>query len=473
MTVSPNLARRRFLKLALGGAALGLLGACAPAAAPTPTPAPAKPAEKPAEKPAQPTPTPAAQAKPAAPTGAKVITIWRGTDYSPLVNQGLREFWTRYAQEAKVEINFEEKSGQWMDQLNAAVQAGTPPDIVATFDYQVQYWRGQGQAIDVSDVVAKYKNAMGGLFDYVVATVGWQGKFYGVPLAVNAWPFHVRQDLMDKHGFKWAQSWDEFRRQGKELTRAPQFYAYGYCLGKINDTNNHFLGTLWTFGGALQKEDGSLGASANDPAWLEALRLTKVMYEEDKIIPPGAINWTDADNNNAYQGEQIAWTSNPTSIYTWLEKNKPELAKATKFYPYPKGPAGSFGQVDVWSHIIFKASKVQEEAKGALEYVFKPENHAKYIEFVQGRFLPVYRELVDAPFWKKSEVYAEYANIARNGRIMAHAASPTAPYAEITTTFLIGEMMQDLLVRKQKPEEALATFVKRAQAIYDKYKGQL
>jgi ABC-type glycerol-3-phosphate transport system substrate-binding protein len=34
---------------------------------------------------------------------------------------------------------------------------------------------------------------------------------------------------------------------------------------------------------------------------------------------------------------------------------------------------------------------------------------------------------------------------------------------------VIGDMIQDLLVKKQAPEQALATFVQRAKAIYDKY----
>ena len=34
---------------------------------------------------------------------------------------------------------------------------------------------------------------------------------------------------------------------------------------------------------------------------------------------------------------------------------------------------------------------------------------------------------------------------------------------------LIGTMVQDMLVKKQSPEQALQTFVTQAKAIYDKY----
>ena len=52
---------------------------------------------------------------------------------------------------------------------------------------------------------------------------------------------------------------------------------------------------------------------------------------------------------------------------------------------------------------------------------------------------------------------------------MAYNASPTAPYGDVTTNFLIPDMVQDLLVKKQTPEQAYGTFVTKAKAVYDKY----
>ena len=66
-------------------------------------------------------------------------------------------------------------------------------------------------------------------------------------------------------------------------------------------------------------------------------------------------------------------------------------------------------------------------------------------------------------------MFEQYTTIAKNGRIMAYNASPTAPYADITSNNMIGTMIQDVLVKKQSPEQALQTFVTQAKAIYDKY----
>jgi hypothetical protein len=51
---------------------------------------------------------------------------------------------------------------------------------------------------------------------------------------------------------------------------------------------------------------------------------------------------------------------------------------------------------------------------------------------------------------------------------MAFSSPPLAAYAEITTKYVIPDMVQDVVLRKMKPADALANFVKAAQEIYNK-----
>src|SRR4030095_3658186 len=111
-------------------------------------------------------------------------------------------------------------------------------------------------------------------------------------------------------------------------------------------------------------ESGKFAVQANDKAWLETLKLTKALFEEDKVIPPGAVTRDSGADSTADQSGQLGATSNPPSIYTWLvNNNKPDLVKATRFYPYPKGPAGEFGQIDVWANMIFTGHQGAGNAK--------------------------------------------------------------------------------------------------------------
>src|SRR5438132_38906 len=149
--------RRRFLTMAVGGTfGVLALAACGQAAAPTEAPKAAAPTTAPAA--AAPTTAPAAAAAPTtapaagaattapaaaakpteAPAAAKpaaggatkgTLTTWQGVDYiedTTVLMKGILQEW---ANSNNVNLVFEEKTGNWADQLNASVQAGTPPDI--------------------------------------------------------------------------------------------------------------------------------------------------------------------------------------------------------------------------------------------------------------------------------------------------------------------------------------------------------
>lgn len=460
--------RRSVLGL-LGGAGLAVLasacGSSSPAAAPTSAPA-AAPTTAPASATA--TTAPAAQAA-ASSGGGSAIVMWYGTDYLAATTDTLKKQLSDFTAKTKVPATFELKSGAWTDQLNAAVQAGNPPDVWQSYDYQAQYWNAQSQALDVSEVVNKYKDQKGGFWPYVTATITAKGKVYATPLATNTWPFHVRQDWLDqKAGGKWPATWDEMRQVGKQITDAPKIYAYGWTMGKTNDTNNLFIGTLWTYGGKLQNEDGTFGLKANDDTALAVLDLASKMYNDDKIVPPAVVQWDDGGNNNSFQEGQTAWTSNPLSIYGWLQGHKPEIAKVTTLQNYPKGPAGSFGQVDVWCVTAWKGTKQPDNVRQLLDYLVNPDNHTKRIQDLHPRFTPIYQDLLNDNIWS-DKFYNGLKDIAKSARIMAYAASPQAGYSTFTTRFLIGEMMQSLIVKKTPAKDAYNQFYQAAKDLYAQY----
>jgi multiple sugar transport system substrate-binding protein len=308
----------------------------------------------------------------------------------------------------------------------------------------------------------------GGFWQPVEQTCAYQGNWHAIPMAVNCWPFHVRQDLLDQNNLKWPANWDEFREQGRQLSKG-QLYYYGHTLGRINDTNNHFLGILWTYGGKLQNDDGTLAVKAGDEAWIKTIELIQAMFSEDKIIPPGSVNWDDGANNQGFQSEQLVATTNPTSVYNWLLQNKPDLAKVTRFYSYPSGPAGSFGQVDVWAQAMFKNGKGGENARILASAFIDPTWYREFInQKLQGRFVPVYKDMLNDDLWTKNDLYTEYQKIIQTGRIMSYSSAPLGAISELTTKYIIGDLMQDVMVKRQKPVDALATFVRSAEEIYNK-----
>src|SRR6266480_5152010 len=85
-------------------------------------------------------------------------------------------------------------------------------------------------------------------------------------------------------------------------------YGLGFQLNTTgNDSNSLFNSFLIANGGQdIVTNDGKL--HLDDPkvreAAIQALTYPTTAYKEG-FVPPGAINWNDADDNNAFHGKQI------------------------------------------------------------------------------------------------------------------------------------------------------------------------
>ena len=83
--------------------------------------------------------------------------------------------------------------------LSAALETDTPPDVVRLYESYVQLYRKQGHMMDVTDLVQKMQAEEGGLFDSSLTAVAYDGRYWGVPFAINPWPMHVRMDVLDSY----------------------------------------------------------------------------------------------------------------------------------------------------------------------------------------------------------------------------------------------------------------------------------
>jgi hypothetical protein len=82
--------------------------------------------------------------------------------------------------------------------------------------------------------------------------------------------------------------------------------------------------------------------------------------------------------------------------------------------------------------------------------------------------VPVFKDMIKHDLWTKNDLYTEYKTIIDTGKIMSYSSAPLGAISELTTKFVIAEMVQDVVVKKVKPADALATFVKTAEEIYAK-----
>ena len=231
------------------------------------------------------------------------------------------------------------------------------------YESNVQFFGSQGHLVDMTDMVEKMRKEPKGIFEATLEAVRVNGRYLGVPLAVNPWPVHARLDLLEKAKVDYPKTWDEFIETSKKIQEPPRLFAFGICLGLTFDTTDNVMNLLWCYGGKMVEKDNKTIAM-NSPGNIAGLKVLEAMFKTHKIIPPGAISWDDSGNNKAYQSKQAAFVMNPTSVYAYLDGNDKDLQKVTGIFPVPAGPAGSISQIDTWSLASSRRARTPSSARG-------------------------------------------------------------------------------------------------------------
>src|SRR5215472_1779690 len=232
----------------------------------------------------------------------------------------------------KVVADYEKASGNTIElsimpfapqrqKIVAAVQSGIVPDVFRNNpDEIVGLYAWEDKLVDVSDVVETQKEEFTDtalLNTYCYNSVTKKRSFYGVPDVTAVLPNHVWRPLIEKAGFKiedipktWDAYYNFFKDVQKKLREQRVRNVFGLGLQVTtngNDPNFLFNYLLIAYGGQnIISKDGKLHLS--DPqvkeAVIQALSYPAIAYKEG-FVPPGAINWNDADDNNAFHAKQI------------------------------------------------------------------------------------------------------------------------------------------------------------------------
>src|SRR5207302_2327548 len=203
----------------------------------------------------------------------------------------------------------------------AAMQSGIVPDFFPNQPGEIialNAW--DDKLVDVTDVVETQKSQ----FTETVLTnvycynnVTKKRSYYGVPFTQGALPNHIWRPLVEKAGFTmedvprtWDAFYDFFKEVQKKLRAQGVRNVYGLGLNVTTngvDPNNVFNYFVIAYGGQnIVTKDGKL--HLDDPqvkeAVIKAMTYPATAYKEG-FVPPSAINWNDADDNNAFHAKQI------------------------------------------------------------------------------------------------------------------------------------------------------------------------
>ena len=370
----------------------------------------------------------------------------------------------------------------------AAMQSGVVPDFFPNNPAEIialHAW--EDKLIDVSDVVDTQKEGYTEtalLSGYCYNNVTKKRSFYGVPFNQNVFTNHVWKSLVEKAGYKiedipktWDAYYDFFKGVQKNLRKqgVRNVYGLGFQV-TTNGVDPHFVfnNFLLAYGGRdIITKDGKL--HLDDPtvreAAIKAMAYPTAAYKEG-FVPPSAINWNDADDNNAFHAKQIVMDLDGTLSTEVAIFNKKEdyddvvtmgLALSNDGKPVPSSAANGCG-------LIPKGAKNVAVAKDFLRYFIQPKVNSEWLKTGLGRSTPCMQSIVkDDPWW-----FADPHRAAYTKQVLL---DPTVPqfwvfnpaYAQVQAEHVWATGWMDIIQGGMTPKAAAEKAFKRVEEIFAKY----
>ncbi len=427
---------------------------------------------------------------------AKTANIWVGQGF---VQQEDIAFKKTVADYEKLTGNKIEHSIMPFMALNqktiSALTSGDVPDLVfhdaPTAVLPQNAWHDR--LVDMTDVVETQK---GKFTETALLSASFYNgttkkrSYYLAPVKQASAPYHIWSDLVEKAGFKmsdiparWDDRWNFFKSVQKELRAKGmrKMYSLGLQITTVgpNDGNGLFYHFMIANGGQdIITKDGRLHTSDKKvrEAAIHSVEFMTGLYK-DGYVPPEALSWNDADDNNAYHEKLFVMNFDGTL--------SPELAVITKkpqayrdemrvlSVGLKNDGTPMLAQIGAGGGFIPKGSKNVTVAKDFMTYFIRPEVMNENLKGGLGRWCPSIPQVVkDDPWWTDSSLDPH-----RSQYVEQTVLNPTLPnyigynpaIGQVNAEQLWGQCHADVIKNGLTPAQAVDKAFKRADAIFSKF----
>jgi multiple sugar transport system substrate-binding protein len=318
----------------------------------------------------------------------------------------------------------------------SALTSGDVPDLVFMDAPQsiIPQNAWDDRLVDVSDIVKPYEAQLSKTARECSTFYNKTAKahsYYLAPIKQACIPFHIWGSLVEKAGLNlsdapktWDAFWDFFKPDPKVREAAIKSVAY------LTDA-----------------------------------------YKQG-YIPPEALSWNDADDNNAFH-EKVFVVDFDGTISTELA-----MIKDTQAYMHdtvtmglPNGNDGQpmAAQVGAGGGFIPKGAKNVEVAKDLMKYWMQPKVMNDNLKVGLGRWVPAIPQIVkDDPWWldPADPHRAPYVREAVLGPTTSNYEGFNPAWGQVAAEQVWGQAHADVIKNGMTPEQAIDKAFKRAEAIF-------
>ena len=425
---------------------------------------------------------------------ATTCVVWRDQGFVPEEDAAFRNTAAQYEKASGNKIELSIMPFTALNQkIISALTTGDVPDLIfhiapGTLLPQ-NAWNDK--IVDVSDIVEAHKAELSNtalLNSSYYNSVTKRRSYYLVPLQQGAEPFHFWGDLVELAGFKlsdipntWDARWNFFKPMQQVLRSKGRrkIYALGPQMTTVgpNDGNGLFQHFMIAYGGAdIVTPDGKL--HTDNPQVREAvIRTVSFLTDSYKqgYVPPEAISWNDADDNNAFH-EKLIVMDLDGSISTELAmiKDKKAYYEEMKTIGLPLGEDGKQMPAPVGCGGLFipKGTKNLEVAKDFGRFFMQPEVLNTNLKGGLGRTVPSMPRIAkEDPWWlDPSDPHrAPFTEELVLGPTTAAYYAYNPAWGQVSAEQLWGVAYADVIKNGMTPTEAVDKAFKRAEVIFSRY----
>jgi multiple sugar transport system substrate-binding protein len=422
---------------------------------------------------------------------AGTATVWWTQGFVPEEDVAIKKIVADYEKASGNTIELSIMPGPPQRQkIVSAVTSGVVPDFFPNQPGEIiALYAWDDKLVDVTDVVETQKSQFTEtalLNTYCYNNVEKTRSYYGVQLSNDVLPNHIWRPLVEKAGYTledipktWDAFYDFFKEVQKKLRAQGMRNVYGLGLNVTtngNDPNNVFNQFLIAYGGeGIVTKEGKL--RLDDPkvrgAAIKALTYPATAYKEG-FVPPGAINWNDADDNNAFHAKQIVMDLDGTISTEVALIHKEQdyrdmltmgLALSNDGKPVPSQAGGLAG-------LIPKGAKNVAVAKDFLKYLIQPNVLNELLKVGLARRIPTMPAIVkEDPWWldPKDPHRVAYVQQALFGPTVPSFWVYNPAYAQVQNEHAWSVGWVDIMKEGVAPQAAAEKAFKRVEEIFAKY----
>lgn len=424
---------------------------------------------------------------------AEPVNVWWTQGFYKAENDAVIAAMADWEKTSGTKVNLTIMNGpDLITKLVAAMQVGDVPDLahaVTGERFLVPRAAWDDKLIDVSDVLETQRGefiqtAIDSSRNYNATAKKFS--YYTVPIKCSTMMESVWRPLVEDAGFsdkdipKTQDAYYDFFQgvQDKLRAKGKRIFGLGYPMAaKESDSGTLFHSFLVAYGGAgIVLPNGKL--NIDDPAVrkaaITALERLTTPYKKG-YVPPGAINWGDVDNNNAFFARQIVMTPNATISIAVAQMEKPDqYYKQVITQTIPDGNDGKPvpGLLGVSPCLIPKGAKNIDGAKALLKAFIQPSNLNSYLKETRGRYLPVMRSIIqNDPYWEDPKDphrhVAVEAGLIRPTITWWMAYNPA--YAAVLSEQIWNQATANITQKNMTPEQATDEATARIKTIFERF----